>query len=80
MLQTAVDKANQQHAMVVLQQAAAGVGGGISYLTTADPSAVVGAFGWTSHNLRPFDQLGAEAPTTAGAIYLVCCPCRLLSV
>ena len=55
----------------MLNQAAAGVDGGVNYLTTADPAALTYAFGYNEHNLQPEDQLAGEAATTAGAIYLV---------
>lgn len=55
----------------MLNQAVAGIDGGVNYLTSADPAALTYAFGYNEHNLQPEDQLAGEAATTAGAIYLV---------
>ncbi|KAJ9105007.1 hypothetical protein QFC20_004448 [Naganishia adeliensis] len=71
LLNSATQQASRTHALTVLNQAAAGVDGGVNYLTTADPSALTYAFGYNEHNLQPLNQLAGEAATTAGAIYLI---------
>jgi hypothetical protein len=71
LLNSATQQASRTHTLTVLNQAAAGVDGGVNYLTTADPSALTYAFGYNEHNLQPLNQLAGEAATTAGAIYLV---------
>ncbi|GHJ90006.1 hypothetical protein NliqN6_6408 [Naganishia liquefaciens] len=71
LLNSATQQASRTHALTVLNQAAAGVDGGVNHLTTADPAALTYAFGYNEHNLQPEDQLAGEAATTAGAIYLI---------
>ncbi|KAI5449662.1 hypothetical protein NCC49_004123 [Naganishia albida] len=71
LLNSATQEASIAHAQTVLNQAAAGVDGGVNYLTAADPSALTYAFGYNEHNLQPLNQLAGEAATTAGAIYLI---------
>lgn len=80
LLNSATQEASIAHAQTVLNQAAAGVDGGVNYLTAADPSALTYAFGYNEHNLQPLNQLAGEAATTAGAIYLVRLPSGLGTV
>lgn len=67
LMHAAILQASSQFASRFLQNADAAT------LTTASSGsiAITQPFGYSLFNLRPFDQLGAEAPTTAGAIYLI---------
>lgn len=50
-------------------QANAGVNGGTTYLSgIAARTALTGTFYYSEYNLRPFDQLAAEASTTAASM------------
>jgi len=69
-IRSGTQEANIQFAQNLLNQAVNA--GSITTLTTAsNGKALASPFGFSTFNLRPFDQIVAEAPTTAGAIYLI---------
>jgi len=69
-IRSGIQQANVNFANTLLANAVAA--GNTNALTTASNSnALASPFGYSTFNLRPFDQIVAEAPTTAGAIYLI---------
>jgi len=73
-IRSGIQQANVNFANTLLANAVAA--GNTNALTTASNSnALASPFGYSTFNLRPFDQIVAEAPTTAGAIYLIIFVC-----
>jgi len=69
-IRSGIQQANINFANNYLQNAVA-AGNTNALVTASNGNALASAFGYSSYNLRPFDQIVAEAPTTAGAIYLI---------